>query len=170
MNEYERRKALGDWGEIKAADLLRCATLSFQKVRDVNVETRNHPFGDMYAERGNECFLIGVKTRNQYQNQKRGPLNETYNIKKKGADVRAIGDRYQAELAWVVIQVIPELQQFNAYFGTIAQIVEEKERFSIRMKPEYTRDYLRLGVPNEFDPSIRPEWSNGGYARRRRQG
>jgi hypothetical protein len=65
----------------------------------------------------------------------------------------------------VVIQAIPELQTFNAYFGTIEQIEEDKERFSIRMKPEYTQDYLRLGAPNEFDPSMRPEWSNGGYPR-----
>jgi hypothetical protein len=73
----------------------------------------------------------------------------------------------QAELAWVAIQVVPELQTFNAYFGTIAQIEEVKERFSIRMKPEYTIIYERLGSEDEFDPSLRPEWSNGGYLRLR---
>ena len=94
-------------------------------------------------------------------------MNETYNIKKKGADVRVIGDRYNAELSWVAIQVVPELQTFNAYFGTIAQIEEVKERFSIRMKPEYTKIYERLGSEDEFDPSLRAEWSNGGYLRLR---
>jgi len=61
--------------------------------------------------------------------------------------------------------VIPELQTFNAYFGTINQIQELKERFSIPMKPNEIRDhkYERLGRENEFDGSIRPEWSNGGY-------
>jgi hypothetical protein len=77
----------------------------------------------------------------------------------------AIGKRYNAVLAWVAIQVIPELQTFNAYFGTIGQIQERKERFSIPMKPDEIRDhgYERLGDEDEFDPSIRPEWSNGGY-------
>jgi hypothetical protein len=165
MNEHERRKALGDWGERKAVDLLTNAKASFQNVRDVNAETHHHPFGDIYAERGDQRFLIGVKTRCKHQNQKGGPLNETYNIKKKGADVRVIGDRYKAQLAWVVIQVVPELQTFNAYFGTIAQIEEVKERFSIRMKPAYAGMYERLGSEDEFDPSLRPEWSNGGYVR-----
>jgi hypothetical protein len=54
---------------------------------------------------------------------------------------------------------------FNAHFGTIAQIVEEMERFSIRMKSEHTRQYKRLGLEEEFDASIRPEWSNGFYVR-----
>lgn len=167
MKEYDRIKALGDWGEGKAVDLLRNAKVPFQKVRDVNAETHNHPFGDVYAERGGQRFIIGVKTRCKHQNQKGGPLNATYNIKKKGADVRVIGARYNAELSWVAIQVVPELQTFNAYFGTIAQIEEVKERFSIRMKPEYTKIYERLGSEDEFDPSLQPEWSNGGYLRLR---
>jgi hypothetical protein len=92
-------------------------------------------------------------------------LNDSYNIQKKGADIRAICRRYKADLAWIAIQVIPELQTFNAYFGTIALINERKERFSIPMKPrEIVRyGYERLGSEDEFDPSISPEWSNGGY-------
>jgi len=164
MRESERRKALGDWGEAKALELMSRLGSGFSRARDVNAETHNHPFGDIYAEHGQSRVLIGVKTRCMYQ--KSGPLNETYNVKKKGHDVLAIARRYNAELAWIAIQVIPELQTFNAYYGTIAQIEEQKERFSIRMKPEYTPQYLRLGQENEFDPSIRPEWSNGGYVAR----
>jgi hypothetical protein len=98
--------------------------------------------------------------------QKSGTLNASYNIRKKGFDVWAIGKRYTADLAWVVIQVIPELQTFNAYFGTILQIEDRGERFSIPMQPQHTPRYVRLGQADEFDPSIRLEWSNGGFFRR----
>jgi hypothetical protein len=134
-----------------------------QFLRDVNEETHNHPFGDLYAELAREPFLIGVKTRNKYNDK--GKLNGEYNVKKKGANVRSIGARYKADLGWIAIQVIPELQTFNAYFGTIAEIEEYGERFSIPMRPERTEKYMRLGREDEFDSSIRPEWSNGGYAR-----
>jgi len=102
MRESERRKALGDWGEKKAFDLLKAG--GFSNVRDVNVETHNHPFGDIYAERSGKPYLVGVKTRNKYQNQEGGPLNATYNVKKRGADVQSLGRRYNADLAWVAIE------------------------------------------------------------------
>jgi len=63
MRESERRKALGDWGEAKALELMKRAGSGFANARDVNAQTHNHPFGDIYAERGNARFLIGVKTR-----------------------------------------------------------------------------------------------------------
>jgi hypothetical protein len=163
LTETERRKELGDWGEVKALELLRRPGSSFKNARDVNQETHNHPFGDIYAERDRRRLLLGVKTRNMYQVS--GKLNGEYNIRKKGADVLSIARRYNADLGWVAIQVIPERQTFNAYFGTIAEIEESKERFSIpMMKPDKTARYVRLGQENEFDSSIRPEWSNGGYS------
>jgi len=133
MDEKKRTKELGDWGEQKAVELLTRRGSGFINVKDINTETANHPFGDVFAERVNShpC-VIGVKTRNKYQAT--GPLNATYNVRKKGFDIDAIGERYNAQLAWVAIQVIPELQTFNAYFGTIDQIQEAKERFSIPMK------------------------------------
>jgi hypothetical protein len=133
MRESERRRELGDWGEQKALDLLKRDS-GFKCARDVNEQTHNHPFGDIYAERGYERFLIGVKTRNMYQVN--GELNCDYNIRRKGADVHSVAQRYKADLGWVAIQVIPEQQTFNAYFGTITQI---DRRFSIPMRPP-TRD------------------------------
>jgi hypothetical protein len=160
ISDHERRQALGKWGEKKALVLLENA--GFKDVRDVNAETHNHPFGDIYAKR-RSGFVIGVKTRNRFQ--KRGVLNDSFNVQKKGFDIQSIGKQYDAVLAWVAIQVIPELQSFNAYFGTIKQIQERKERFSIPLKPDEIRDhgYERLGAADELDLSIRPEWSNGGY-------
>jgi Holliday junction resolvase len=159
MKESERRKALGNWGENKAISLLKAA--GFSDVRDMNAEISNHPFGDIYAERSGARYLIGVKTRNKYQVS--GLINPTYNVRKKGADVQILAARYKAELAWVAIPVVPEEQKFSAYFGTIKQIEENAERFSIPTKPEKTRRYECLGN-EEIDRSIRPEWSNGGYA------
>lgn len=157
LTEHERRRALGSWGENKALILLKLA--GFPVARDVNQETHNHPFGDIYAQRGEKRYLIGVKTRNKYQVN--GQLNETYNIRKKRMDVRVLAHHYNAELAWVTIQVVPELQSFRSFFGTIARIEESGERFSIRMKPQYTKDYDCLGEGNDL--TIKPEWSNGGY-------
>jgi hypothetical protein len=160
----QRKRALGDWGEKKAVGLLKRA--GFRNVRDMNAESFNHPFGDIYAERDAALYLIGVKTRNKYQVS--GLINPTYNIRKRGADVESIARRHRAVLAWIAIPVVPEEQLFSAYFGTIAQIQEAGERFSIPMRPEQTLRYECLSRPvEEFDSSIRPEWSNGGYERRR---
>jgi hypothetical protein len=159
----QRKRALGDWGEKKAVDLLKRA--GFRNVRDMNVEMSNHPFGDICAERDGNRYLTGVKTRNKYQVS--GLINPTYNVRKRGVDVGAIAQRHNAILAWVAIPVIPEEQSFSAYFGTIGQIEDRGERFSIPMRPEQTARYECLSRPvDEFDPSIRPEWSNGGYPRR----
>jgi hypothetical protein len=158
----QRKRALGDWGEKKALDLLKRA--GFRNVRDMNAESSNHPFGDICAERDGPRYLIGVKTRNKYQTS--GLINPTYNVRKRGADVKAIAQKYNATLAWVAIAVVPEEQRFSAYFGTIAQIEDAGERFSIPMRPEQTKRYERLSCPlEEFDESIRSEWSNGGYVR-----
>jgi hypothetical protein len=159
-----RLRALGDWGEQKAFALLERA--GFSGVRELNTEFPNHPFGDICAERDGARYVIGVKTRNKFQVS--GLLNPTYNVRKRGADVEAIARRLNAILAWVAIPVIAEEQKFSAYFGTIAQIEDRGERFSIPMKPEQTARYECLSRPlEEFDATIRPDWSNGGYPRRR---
>jgi hypothetical protein len=161
----QRLRALGDWGEQKAFALLERA--GFGEVRELNTEFPNHPFGDICATRGGAPYLIGIKTRNKYQVS--GLLNPTYNVRKRGVDVEAIARRHQAILAWVAISVVPEEQSFSAYFGTIAQIEDAGERFSIPMRPEQTVQYECLSRPlEEFDQSIRLEWSNGGYPHRRR--
>jgi hypothetical protein len=161
----QRKRVLGDWGEIKAVGLLKRA--GFRNVRDMNAESFNHPFGDIYAEREGARYLIGVKTRNKYQVS--GLINPTYNVRKRGADVKAIAQQYNAILAWVAIAVVPEEQRFSAYFGTIAQIEDAGERFSIPMRPEQTKRYECLSSPvEELDELIRAEWSNGGYPRRRK--
>jgi hypothetical protein len=161
----QRKRALGEWGEKKAVDLLKRA--GFRNLRDMNAESFNHPFGDIYAERDRARYLIGVKTRNKYQVS--GLINPTYNVRKRGTDVKVLAQQYNATLAWVAISVVPEEQRFSAYFGTIAQIEDAGERFSIPMRPEQTKRYECLSSPaEELDELIRAEWSNGGYPRRRK--
>jgi hypothetical protein len=161
----QRLRALGDWGEQKAVELLERA--GFTDIHELNSEFRNHPFGDIRAARGRKRYLIGVKTRNKYQTS--GLLNPTYNVRKRGNDVEKIARLHHADLAWVAISVIPETQKFSAYFGTLSQIQEHGERFSIPMQPVRTTQYERLSrSPEEFDSSIHEEWSNGGYPRRRK--
>ena len=160
MSDSERTKALGAWGEKKAIALLQKA--GFSGVRDMNVTVVNHPFGDIFAERGGSRYMIGVKTRNKYQVS--GILNPTYNVRKRNANVEIIAQQHNALLAWVAISVVPEEHEFSAYFGTIAQIEDRGERFSIPMKADQTRKYECL-ADRETDTSLRREWSNGGYAR-----
>jgi hypothetical protein len=153
---------LGNWGERKAQALLLRA--GFSKLRDLNAERFNHPFGDIYAERRGARYMIGVKTRNKYQIS--GILNSTYNIKKKGADLTVVAESYNAQLAWVAIQVIPERQVFWSYFGTIADMEEHGERFSIPMNSSDTFKYERL-ADEEHDQTLLVGWSNGGFRRSR---
>lgn len=157
----QRLRALGEWGENKAIELLKRA--GFQNVRDMNAESSNHPFGDICAERDGTRYLIGVKTRNKYQVS--GLINPTYNVRKRGVDVAGIARRHNAILAWIAIPVIPEERSFSAYFGTIAQIEDRGERFSIPMKPDQIARYECI-ADEEVNSSIRREWSNGGYAHR----
>ena len=130
----------------------------------MNAETVNHSFGDIYAERDGARYLIGIKTGNKYQVS--DLINPTYNVRKGGVDVKkAVAQQYNATLAWVAIAVVPEEQRFGAYFGTIAQIEDAGERFSIPMRPEQTKRYECLSRPAEeveVDKLIRSEWSNGG--------
>jgi hypothetical protein len=134
----------------------------FVDVHDVNEETHNHPFGDLFGIRHERRFLISVKTRNPQSN---GRSNPSFNIKKKSRDLTGLATDYKAELAWVAIQVLPKLQKFSAYFGTIEQITEEKDRFSIPMLDrDISRNKYELLARDETDEQMNPEWSNAVLA------
>ncbi|MCG8271603.1 hypothetical protein MIC97_08820 [Aquamicrobium sp. NLF2-7] len=158
LTERERTRRLGLWGERKAFALLQRA--GFLHIRDMNEEIFNFPFADIYAERDREKFLIGVKTRNMYQVS--GPLNPSFNVRKKGFDVDAIAAKYEATLAWVAVQVIPELGTYWAHFGTVDKIQEQGERFSIPMTKPHLGRYECL-AREETDETLDPRFSNGGY-------
>jgi hypothetical protein len=150
LTRSERTKALGRWGELKAMALLHRA--NFANIRDLNSPIRNHQFGDILAERNGVGYMIGVKTRNKFQES--GALNAQYNMRKPGVDVAAIAGRYKAVPAWVTIQIVAELQTFSAYFGT-----DLTDRNWISMHERHTRSYACFAV-DEFDETIWPEWTN----------
>jgi hypothetical protein len=158
MTDRERTRRLGVWGERKALSLLQGA--GFSNARDMNEEIFNFPFADIYAERNGTQYLIGVKTRNKYQAS--GPLNPCFNVRKKGFDVNGIAAQYGATLAWVAVQAIPELSTCWAYFGTVDQIQECGERFSIPMTDAAVSRYECL-ASDEVDESLDPRLTNGGF-------
>jgi len=119
MEQTLRTKTLGGWGEEKASKLLKRA--GFRSVRNLNSEIPNHLFADIYAERDNERFIIGVKTRNKQTAE--GKLNSCYNICKKGKDLGALAASYKATPGWIAIQVEAEKRKCSAFFGTMAQIM-----------------------------------------------
>jgi hypothetical protein len=135
--ERLRTKALGGWGEEKASKLLKRA--GFRSVSNLNSEISNHLFADIYAERGDKRYIIGVKTRNRLTAT--GKLNPSYNVRKKGKDLSGLAARYRAVPAWIAIQVDTEAQTCSAYFGLLAQLSVKSERYSIPMTPQSTAHY-----------------------------
>ena len=100
-----------------------------------------------------------MKTRCKFKAD--GRINDSYNMVKSGADIAAIAASYNAQAAWVTIQVIPELQTFSAFFGKLTT-----ERLAVSMRERDTDGYKRDGnclADEETDPTILAEWSNGGY-------
>jgi len=87
----------------------------------------------------------------------------------------ALGRWGEAKAAMLPLQCSSWLGNFANYpgnsgvlelFGTIAPIEEKRERFSVLMNPNEVSRYecLASGIN---DSSILPDWSNGGYSRRR---
>lgn len=155
MSDVKRRRALGCWGEKKAAELFGRA--GFLYVRDLNSDAANHPFADVFAERGGERFIVGVKTRNKYTAA--GPLNAAYNVCKKGSDLSDLASRYGARLACLAVQVNVEVQSFSAFFVPMSELTAGGSRYSIPMTPKAIAQYECL-ARDEYDPAIKLEWSN----------
>ncbi|MBN7760698.1 hypothetical protein JYP52_06075 [Nitratireductor aquibiodomus] len=148
-------------GEKKALELLQES--GFHEVFDMNGPEGkpNFPFADISAVRSGVRYLIGVKTRNKYTST--GGINPCYNYHKKTMNVADIAALYKATPAWLVIPVIPELNQFSAYFGTLDQVNEGKERYSIPTTQAAFPFYECLADGIQ-DGTLISEFSNGGFA------
>ena len=139
---------LGKLGEQLAEE--RLADAGFTEIKNLN-EGRNFPFADIIAKRNNVSYLIGVKTRNEYQAD--GKINPTYNAilirKDKNRELKTLGrteqeithllweevgrlaGAFKAVPAWVAVAVRAERNSYSAYFGLVELI---KARRSIPMK------------------------------------
>src|SRR5882762_6555317 len=112
-----RRRRIGDLGEHWTKSLLKRA--GFHAVRDLNLVRYNHAGGDFIAERDGEKYFITVKARNKYRQSTR-KLNAGYNIYPE--KVRLAAREYDAEPAWLTIQLDTEEKTYSAYFGKISSL------------------------------------------------
>jgi hypothetical protein len=71
-----RVRSLNALGELLAIKAL--VDNGFNNIRNLNDQKRNYPYADFYAERGDQKYVISVKTRNRYQNN--GHLNDRYKL------------------------------------------------------------------------------------------
>jgi hypothetical protein len=74
--EAARKKSLGELGELFALKAL--VDKKFDRIRNLNDNTRNEAFADIECEKDGLRYIISVKARNKYQ--KNGRLNSRYNL------------------------------------------------------------------------------------------
>jgi hypothetical protein len=114
QNTALRAKSLGALGELLAIKAL--VDNGFNSIRNLNDQKRNYPYADLYAERGDEKYVISVKARNRYE--RTGNLNSRYKLgndcemKAKNAEVH-----FNATAAWMAISVLDDI--YSVYFGTL---------------------------------------------------
>jgi hypothetical protein len=174
----ERTSKLGRIGEQLAEECLTAA--GFTDVKNLNRGT-NFPYADILAKRGGKPFLIGVKSRNEFQAN--GAINPTYNAvlirddKKRLLEgqgktefqitailwdgVDQIAARWNATPAWVTVAMRPERGTYSAYFGLVSVI---RHRRSIPMKPAERAAYLELAAIGTKDPRVTADLLNRAAA------
>ncbi|AWM23756.1 hypothetical protein AOX55_0000476 [Sinorhizobium fredii CCBAU 25509] len=74
-------------------------------------------------------------------------------------ELAGLAAMYDAEPAWVTVQVEAEAQRYSCYFGTLAEITAAKLRYSVAMTEVATTEYECL-VRNRKDRHIDPAWTN----------
>jgi hypothetical protein len=109
-----RVRSLGALGELLAIKAL--VDNGFNNIRNLNDQKRNYPYSDLYAERGDQKYVISVKTRNRYQNN--GHLNDRYKL---GTDCKSKARqaelKFNATAAWMAISILDDV--YSVYFGTL---------------------------------------------------
>ena len=148
-----RRKELGNLGEKWTVRLLQRAR--FRDIQDLNERRYNHPGADFLADRDGIRYFITVKARNKYRQGTRS-LNGGYNIHPN--KVLKFAQQYDAEPAWLTIQVDTESRCFSAYFGTIASL-RNPSGVGVPMTPNAVAGYECL-ARDQFDAQIIPDLSN----------
>lgn len=170
----ERTSRLGRLGEALAAERLLAA--GFKEVHNLN-QGSNFPYADVIAERSGQRYLIGVKTRNEFQAS--GKLNPCYNaaslndavlrsLKAKGKseaeitefiweEVDGLAKRWDACPAWIAVPVRPENGTYSAYFG-LASVI--RHRRSIPVQPTDRTRYMELAPIGTFDARITSDLRN----------
>jgi GTPase SAR1 family protein len=170
----ERTTKLGRIGEQLAEE--RLAHAGFRDVRNLN-RGINFPYADVLARKDGQLFLIGVKSRNEFQEN--GKINPCYNavlirndkkqllerLGKTEAEITAIlwdgvdqiASRWNAIPAWVTVAMRPERGTYSAYFGLVSAI---RHRRSIPMKLADRAPYVELAAVGTRDPKVTTDLLN----------
>ena len=113
-----RNSKLGDKGETLAERCLK--KHGFVDVRNLNNERANHPFADLYAEKGSVRYVVSVKTRNEFEVG--GGVNSSYKLTRNEKRLREVEAAYSAQAAWVAVCVNIDAKTFSAYFGLVKDL------------------------------------------------
>lgn len=116
-----RVKSLGALGELIAIKVL--VDNDFEKIRNLNDQKKNFPYGDLYAEKDGRRYVISVKSRNKYQ--RNGKLNSRYKLGERCYEnAKDACRRYNAEPYWMTVQF--DGGQYSAYLGSLSQLDGKK--------------------------------------------
>lgn len=111
-----RAQKLGGVGEALAIRILHSA--DFANIRNLNQVRTNFPFGDIFAERGEQKYVISVKIRNRYE-ARTGRLNTRYKLGKQCYELAARAQvEFSATPAFLAISLISD--SYSAYFAPLS--------------------------------------------------
>ena len=115
--EAARKKSLGELGELFAIKAL--VDKEFDRIRNLNDQTMNEAFADIYCEKGEKKYVISVKARNKYQAD--GTLNSRYNLGTNAYEkAQRTAQKYGAEPYWMAIQF--DTHSYSVYFGSLESL------------------------------------------------
>jgi hypothetical protein len=141
-------KSLGALGELIAIKVL--VDNDFEKIRNLNDQKKNFPYGDLYAEKDGKRYVISVKSRNKYQRS--GKLNSRYNLGERCYDnAKTACHKYKAEPFWMAVQFFGD--KYSAYFGSLSQLEGKK---GIPMGPAHIPKYICLAEKKEHGIDFKP--------------
>ena len=115
--EASRKKSLGELGELFALKAL--VDQKFDRIRNLNDDTRNEAFADISCEKDGEKYVISVKARNKYQ--KNGKLNTRYNLGARVIEKALYAEKKNdASAYWIAIQF--DKTSYSIYFGSLQEL------------------------------------------------
>ena len=117
QKEAGRKKSLGELGELFGIKAL--VDNSFKNIENINDSKMNYPFADLYAEKGDEKYVISIKARNKYQ--KNGTLNSRYKLGSNAySHASRAEEKFDAEAYWMAVQF--DKKTVSIYFGSLAEL------------------------------------------------
>jgi hypothetical protein len=115
--EASRKKSLGELGELFALKSL--VDKKFDRIRNLNDDSMNETFADIFCEKDNVRYIISVKARNKFQ--KNGKLNTRYNLGKDVYKKALVSEnKFNATACWLAIQF--DHNSFSIYFGRLNEL------------------------------------------------